>query len=267
MVRFARRSAGLLLFPLPFLLAASGSASAAENPVKLEVLLPALIGVLAVATVVEFALSVLFQWRVYRILAGGRAMKTLITVLVCLIVVSTQDYNLFGQILHLANAIPKAPESSLNWASGDALMSALILAGGSSGINKLIFNLGLRKEEPIEPAKPPKDDSIAWISVQLPMNRVDRDVRVFVTEIAAAGAGDALLAGTIDNRSRWQRVSSVLSPPQQRFPLVEGYTVKSKTKYRIELVNQPYGLVATGPSQIIYEGAFAPRAVVDFFPD
>lgn len=64
----------------------------------LSVLLPSLVGVFVVATLMESALTTLFQWRLYLEFFNGRAVKTLIMIAVGYAVVSQFSYDIFDNV-------------------------------------------------------------------------------------------------------------------------------------------------------------------------
>ncbi|WID95152.1 hypothetical protein QO058_20450 [Bosea vestrisii] len=79
---------------------------------------------LVVATLLECALAIIFQWRIFRILFAEKAVKVPLAVLAALIVVNMVSYDPFYAILKDAQATQAAQG---NWVT--YLMSALVLAG------------------------------------------------------------------------------------------------------------------------------------------
>lgn len=65
-------------------------------------LLGELTGLFVVATVMESALALLFQWRLYREFFNGRAVKTVVMVAVGYAVATQFNYDIFDRIVRLA---------------------------------------------------------------------------------------------------------------------------------------------------------------------
>ena len=107
---------------------------ALDAPPKSGEMLTVLLGLFVVATVLESALATLFQWRPFRELFNGKAVKTVIMTAAGLIVVVGFDYDVFATLMGKAGAVGESGPASVG-------LSALILAGGSAAVNKLFQNL------------------------------------------------------------------------------------------------------------------------------
>ncbi|WP_131860354.1 hypothetical protein [Bosea sp. BK604] len=210
---------------------------------------------LVVATLLECALAIIFQWRIFRILFAEKAVKVPLAVLAALIIVNTVSYDPFYAILKDAQATQAAQG---NWVT--YLMSALVLAGGTAGVNRLFQAMGFRAVASEVPAPAPRNDGEAWISVSVKrQDLTSREaVQVLVEQLPNEQHAGAALAAVIDPRSPRRLAWEALLARPNRYPPNGGHVVSS---------NQPYVIsvkLETGNSIVLHRGSFAPRAVVDF---
>lgn len=218
--------------------------------------LATLLGTVAIVVVfLESALSSVFNWRVYREVINQRAMKTPIMLAVGLAICLSFDYDPFSLMLISAGA--EAQGANGSWLT--LLLSAMILAGGSSGINTLFRSLGLREALPEIPPKPALADNEAWVSIRVNGTALGGKYQIALTETASTA--DALIVGTVARRRFWERVKEAFRSEANRFPGYGGWSLKSKTVYRIDVINNA---VQPQLTRLVFEGAFAPRAIVDF---
>lgn len=218
--------------------------------------LATILGTVAIVVVfLESALSSVFNWRVYREVVNQKAMKTPIMLAVSLAICLSFDYDPFALMLAAAGAESEAANG--NWLT--QLLSAMILSGGSSGVNTLFRSLGLRETLPEVPPKPVLGDNEAWVSIRVNGTALGAQYQIALTETTAAA--EALIVGTVARRRFWERVKESFRSEANRFPGYGGWSVKAKTVYRIEVINN-----AVDPTvkKHVYEGAFASRAIVDF---
>ena len=210
---------------------------------------------LVVATLLECALAIIFQWRIFRIVFAEKAVKVPLAVLAALIIVNMVSYDPFFAILKDAQATRAAQG---NWVT--YLMSALVLAGGTAGVNRLFQALGLRSVTSEAPAPAPVNDGDAWISVSI--NRQDQTsreaVHILVEQLPIGEPVGAALAAVIDPRSPRRLAWDAFRARSNRYPPSGGHVVRS---------NQPYAIsvkLEKGEPVLLHRGSFAPRAVVDF---
>ncbi|MBV6823565.1 hypothetical protein [Pseudomonas sp. PD9R] len=228
-------------------------------------LLPLLIGVFVVATLMESALTTLFQWRLYLEFFNGRAVKTLIMIVVGYAVVRQFNYDLFARIIGMAGG-----EGNPGFLS--KFLSACVLAGGSAAIYQLFKTLGLRPPVESLQEKPAPAAGKAWVSVRIIRKRAVGEIGIHIEEIAAQDVTTPLqppIAGVIDEHtSIWRRFRGVFFADSMRLPAYGGRTLETAKVYR---------LIATGVAMQdnlndpplpfeyeIYLGRFAERAIVDF---
>ncbi len=238
---------------------------------KAEKLFTEIIALLVVTTVLESALATIFQWRVYQMLFNARAVKSIVMVVVGWGVVTLFDYDIFARILSLAGVGPAETDPKvLSVRKSDAFsiaMSALVLAGGSAGINTLLKRLGFRSPIQDEAAPVLKEDE-AWISVTVLRKRAVGSVQIHLDEIAAAPEDAPALLGVVDDRWAITKVLEMIFAVPGRVPSYGGRKVKVGQAYRIVATGfrKPEG-AAPGESERfreeIYAGRFASRAVID----
>ncbi|MER9133255.1 hypothetical protein [Mesorhizobium sp. M0768] len=216
-----------------------------------------------VVVVIESALTTIFQWRVYRMLFNNRAMKTVVMVAVGLTVVIAFHYDIFARMIALVtSATPETWSGKISTA-----LSALIIAGGSAGVNTLLQRLGIRNPVLAEPVRPALKSDEAWISVKVNRTSAIGPIQIAIREMAEEPPTSPL-AGTIEDRSFWARLKEAFTADAMRFPTYGGRTVKATANYEIAAL----GIRAVGGdatqtepfSETIYSGSFAPRAIVDF---
>jgi hypothetical protein len=163
--RLARASR---LVPLMALALWAGAAVAAEvpppadgNPLSGDLYnesFKVLFKLFIVAVVLEQALALVFNWKPFRELLDERATKPLGSFVFAALLVYVFNLDILADLL----ALYTKPPSPHGFLSG--LLTALILGGGSSAVNNLMTNLGLRPvRQP--PATPRPAPTKAWIAV------------------------------------------------------------------------------------------------------
>jgi len=221
-----------------------------------------------VVVIVESALTTIFQWRVYRMVFNNRSMKTVVMIIVSLTVVLSFNYDVFAMVM--AEAVPDTTAD--RWSGViSTILSALIIAGGSSGVNTLLQRLGIRNPVAAAPEKPALREDEAWISVKA--NRVSA---VGPIQIGIRELDDDLdtppLAGTVGERPIGERLKEAFTADAMRFPNYGGRTVKPNKLYEIEVIGVRERQGADGTekesfSKLVYKGGVAPRAIVAFTVD
>ena len=214
----------------------------------------ALLFVLAV--LLEQALSVLFNWRVFLQYFNAGGVKTIISVLVAYLILVAFNLDLMADLINLYSA-SKVP-------SGVAtkLLTAFILAGGSSGVNNLLVALGFRSMRSAEQLAPKPPHDKAWLSV-----RVERKAAVgeIIVSIGPEG-GTVPVVGMITGTSRNRLLRSFMVD-HGCFPIAGGHSltpdasktyvvqVQGKDKTRADLVAKwgPYAIAAGAVLDITLE--------------
>ncbi len=260
--------AGLLVTWLVLL---GSQAAIAETDVDIANLpdLGSTLGALAIVVlVVESGLTTIFQWRVYRMVFNSRAMKTVVMFAVGLTIVLAFNYDVFADLM----ALTLPDTTPANWSGPvSAVLSALIIAGGSSGVNTLLQRLGFRNPIGAKEKPPELDNTQAWISVRV--NRVSAVGPVQIAVKESANASEKLpLAGTVEESKIGQRLKAAFSADAMRFPNYGGRTMTVGKCYEIVAIGEREVSRAEGVKreplvETVYKGSFAPRAIVDFVVD
>ncbi len=243
----------------------------AQGFARADKLLTELLALFVVVTILESAMTTIFQWRVYRMLFNARAVKSVVMVLVGWGVVSLFDYDVFSRILALAGvgAAEVGAETLKTRPSGfSTAMSALVLAGGSAGVNTLLRQFGFRALSSEEGTAPPLKEDEAWVSITIRRNRAIGAVRVHLDEIATAADEAPALLGVVDDRWAITKVFEMMLATPGRVPSYGGRKVKVGQSYRITAtgLKKPDNGAAGEPEPFreeIYAGRFASRAIID----
>ena len=179
-----------------------------------------------VALLLESGLAVLFNWRPFLMLFDARGVRTIVSVAFGYIFVKAFDLDIVRELVAAYSTSP--PKDS---EFGSQFISALILAGGSAGVNKLLVGLGFREVKTAEQvvAKPPPTH--AWISVALTRNHAKGPVDVHVSQ-----AGIVVVAGTITGTSRRLGPLTYFIRDYGRFPPSGGFAVNPNTPVTVQLV-------------------------------
>jgi len=198
-----------------------------------------------VAAVLEQALALLFNWKLFREYLDERATKPLVAFTVAAFLVWWFGLNLLSDLLRrYASSETSAPADGV--VSG--VLTALILAGGSSAVNNLLTTLSLRPvREP--PAAPRPVATAAWVAVKV--SRVDAVGTVTVMAADALGVQHAL--GTVDGAQRF-RIASFFLRDAGRFPPSGGHVLAPGTWSILlqgrDKENAPLTSATWGPYQV-----------------
>lgn len=244
-------------------LAATPEIATDVKPV-VEKLVPELAGLFVVATVMESALTTLFTWRLYREFFNGRAVKTVVMFAFGLAVVQVFDYDIFHRIIIASGGTGDPGTIS-------AILSALVLAGGSAAVNELFKRLGLRSPLPAPEDTPKPGQGKAWVSVRIvPAKTIVGDLGIHIDALAAPTEDEKAippLAGVLAKRTIVERFKSVFSTDPLRFPPSGGRTVDAgATVYRIVVTGRRKsgdGGILESFAEEIHLGRFAERAIID----
>lgn len=212
------------------------------------------------AILIESALAVIFNWRLFLQLFYGRGVKTLVMIVVSALVVWAFHVDVIDTMMAEYGIKPEdgGQGAVAFW------LTALILAGGSAGVYRILVALGYRQpkrpEEVVE--KPAKGK--AWIAVRTERKAAVGPIAVRIKEIGEATDTSPLpLAGMIGNGGFWRRVAAVFILDRTRFPPAGGYDVRPGMEYRLEITGKTANGEAIAASM---NGTytFADGAIIDF---
>ena len=209
------------------------------------------------AVLLESALSVIFNWRLYLVLANGKGFKTLVMIAVSCAVVWQFHVDTVSQLLKLYGGT--APSDTLS-----RLLTALILAGGSAGVNQVLVNLGYRQAKSPEELRPKPKANKAWISVVTSPRHADGPIYVRISQAGPiTDTSPARLAGVIAPVGILATIRSVFLANRHRFPPSGGHEIEADRQYRIEVTARDAagGLIASDINGLY---TFADGAIIDF---
>lgn len=212
----------------------------------------ALTKLFVLAVLVESALALIFNWRVFLEYFNKRAIKTVVMFAVSLAVVTTFNIDIVEQLMATYGS------SSDEGGIMSTVLTAMIVAGGSSGVNNLFIALGFRSRLKEQAPQPPRAE--AWIAILVHRDSAaSGEVLIQISEEASGVAAEHdSIAGSVNPR---KRLKEMFFPNRNRFPTSGGYKVDAGKVYRISVTgkdetgNERSGLGDTY--------SFAPRAIVD----
>jgi hypothetical protein len=179
-----------------------------------------------VALLLESGLAVLFNWRPFLMLFDARGVRTVVSVAFGYLFVKAFDLDIVHELVAAYSTSPPKPSEF-----GSQFISALILAGGSAGVNKLLVALGFREVKTVEQvvAKPPPTH--AWIAVALTRKSAKGPVDVHVSQ-----DGKVVVAGTIASSSRRLGILTYFIRDYGRFPPSGGFAVDPDKPVTVQLI-------------------------------
>ena len=185
--------------------------------------------ILAVAVVLESGLAIIFNWRPFIRRFDGRGVRTVIAVFVAWLVASGLQLDLIDRLY--AALDPGNRTDSRLGPVGEAI-TALVLAGGSAGVNNILQSLGFRRVGRAEEIAPRPKPTEAWLAVQLHREQAVGPVRV---ELQQGGSGNWLLIGTIKGTRPPPAAFAWALRDESRFPTTGGYAVPQIVAVEIRL--------------------------------
>jgi hypothetical protein len=249
---------------------ATDKAAAARNPLSLDndqiysKSLAALTMLFVIAVLLENAFSVIFNWRVFLAYFSVRGVKTIIMIAISLLIVNAFGIDVMASLIAAYKSPPKGLPVDPASISGPAslFVTALILAGGSAGVNKIMTALGFRNDRREEDVAPRPPSNKAWVAVRVNRQEATTEVFVKIREVGPAGVNDpAPIAGVVGLKRA--RLAGLLFRDVNRFPENGGYTITPNVVYAITVETKN----AQGNPLTALQGqtyVFAPGAIVDF---
>lgn len=204
------------------------------------------------AVILESALALLFNWRPFVENLVPRAVRPVVAFIGALILVRLFDLDVVSTLVNAVN------NTRFEVGVPGQVLTAMVIAGGSAGVNTMLVALGfraVRTPETVAP-KPPPDK--AWLAIRAKPGQAVGDLLVFV---GPPGATNLTLLGVIKGRSERGFLAWFLAD-RGRLPNYGGHTVQPDQDYLIEVrgkdgEGRPLVPVTLGPLR------FARGAVVD----
>ena len=168
-------------------LVAASPAHAQDAPVNVySASAKSLFALFAIALALESALHLVFTWRPFITTFDGQAVKPLVSFAVALVVVWTSGLDIAADLVSSYLATPPGSDFP------GRVLTAMILAGGSSGVNRLMQSLGIRPTSAQQAAPAPIfPANTAWLSVTVRRGDAKGPVTVLVAQSDAAAPNPA----------------------------------------------------------------------------
>jgi hypothetical protein len=227
------------------------------NPKQLEASFAALTQLFVLAVLLENAFALLFNWRVFLAYFSLRGVRSIIMVVVAYLVVTQFHLDIVASLIAVYRSTPEATVSpSSEFLS--TLITSLIVAGGSAGVNNVLSALGYRTDRSQAEQSPQPPNDQAWISLRVQRKAAVGPIWVQVVEVNEPPI--ATISGTVGTDA--PRLRELLLRNRDRFPANGGYVVKPGVTYKITVESRTSSSFVVTASVGSY--AFTPRAVVDF---
>ena len=191
--------------------------------------------ILALAVVLESGLAIIFNWRPFVRNFDGRGVRTVVAFFAALLIVTGLNLDLIDR---LYAAFDPADVARNTLGPIGEVITALVLAGGSSGVNNIFQALGFRRIGRAEEVTPKPKPSEAWLAVRLHRQLAVGPVRV---ELQQGGSGPWLLIGTIKGNSPPPAAFAWAVRDQTRFPTTGGYAVPQGVPVELRLTGTDFG--------------------------
>ncbi|MCV0427258.1 MAG: hypothetical protein K5905_17495 [Roseibium sp.] len=206
------------------------------------------------AVLVESGLELLFRWRPYLRKFNTKSVNPLISFAFSLLFVSVFQLDIVSDLFNIYTQPSKLEPPQF----AGYILTALIVAGGSKGVNKLLKTFGFRAFDLPEEVTGPKEDGIAWISVEITRKNAVGPVNVLY------GPEDNMaVIGTITGGGKKNWFESMLFRNDARFPKSGGYsvTVDETCKLQLRGVKEDGTPIESPPEWGAYK--IGKRAVID----
>jgi hypothetical protein len=211
----------------------------------------ALFALFIIAVITESGLALLFNWRPYLNRFDGKAANPLVALLFSLLLVWLFDLDIATSLMNTYSG------SKLPANLPGMVLTAMIIAGGSAGVNKVFQAFGLRTPASQQEAAPKPPPTQAWLSVALRRDKADGNVDVLI-----GPTGHQQAAGSIAGTGSRRSVLSWLLRNKSRYPQSGGHVMAPGTPIEVSLVGmdsnkQPIRSATWGPYEL------AAGAIVD----
>jgi hypothetical protein len=234
-------------------------------PIKIELAAPefstkvyeqagrAILLLFALAVLLESALALLFNWKPFVERLVPRAVRPVIAFLAAYLVVSLLNIDVMAALANSLNGAPAQPSTT------GQLLTAMVLAGGSAGVNNMLIALGFRYVRTPETTAPKAPPDKAWLAVRAVEGKSRGDLLVYLN---SPGADHALL-GVIKGRSKPNSPLSWFITDRGRVPGYGGHTVDPDKDYTIDVHGRDENGLPLKLEPPIGPLKFAKGAVVD----
>lgn len=200
-------------------------AQTAMSPAAYQASFKAVFVLFVLAVLLESALALIFNWRPFVENLVPRSVKPMVALGVALLFVWTFHLDITTALVNAVQDTTFAPGVE------GKILTAMIIAGGSSGVNNMLQALGFRQVRTPENVTPKPPPNKAFISVRAIAPKagqpaVEGPLSVYFGE---QGATPAQLLGVIAGRSQKNAFSWMVAD-RGRLPNYGGHTVDDFTK-------------------------------------
>lgn len=226
----------------------------------------ALIELFIYALIIESALAIIFNWRIFKVYFDGRGIRTVIAISVSLFVVYTFDIDILSELAHEFRNMSGEPGTE----NSGLIITALVIAGGSGGVHRLLTVLNFRPQQlsalerrQRELAEAQADGAVnsAYVSITVERTAGIGPVMIGFEALPRTPADTRLVSGiTLRNPPA---LKALLFGNYNRFPSFGGYAVEANKAYYIWMTAADrHGVIV---EQKVYEQPlrFAKNAIVD----
>ncbi|MDF3886688.1 hypothetical protein [Cupriavidus basilensis] len=235
------------------------------SPTALRTSFTVLVAAAVLALLLESAFALLFNWRLFNVLLVGRMVRSPIMFAGSLLIVRQFDFDLMARLFDAY--YPQSVPSTSSW--GTSILTAMILAGGSVGVNRILTSLGFRS--PVQSPNAPRDldEGSAWLAVEVERRSGVDKLIVAVTEVTYDGVSPVRTAVGIAGTPR-PSFRSLFNGDQWRVPRSGGIRVAAAKYYTITAQDIVSGTVYDVTGKVLPDGGrptifrFGPRAILDF---
>ena len=229
-----------------------------------------LMAAFVLALLLESAFALLFNWRLFQEFFVGRAWRTPIMFGISLIIVRRFELDLLEQVFA---AYRGGQQPDGGWLS--SVLTAMIISGGSVGVNGILVGLGFRSPIPKaeeEANKIKLDSDEAYVS--LDVRDTKRGRKLSIEMLQTIGLGEHYPTLAVVGSSQDGRLKAILFPNRSRIPRSGGMRVQASGRcYRFVIRDLETGQYYNIDGKTIdsvdkaTEFSFAPKAFVDFVVD
>lgn len=168
------------------------------------------------ALLLESAFALLFNWRLFLEFFAGKAWRTPIMFLGALLVVKAFHLDLMARLFDAYN--PTSVGARSLGTGFTQVLSAMVLAGGSAGVNRILVALGFRTQVGPETLEPKLEETEAYIAVRVASQSGGSQYQVNVTEEAAGLPLPAVTIGFVRARTFGERLKGPSAPQCRHLP-------------------------------------------------
>ena len=167
------------------------------------------------AVVVESGLALMFRWSPFLNLFDGRRLDPLVSFAFSLLLVWSFHLDVTTALMNTYS------NTTYPWGWEGLILTAMIIAGGSAGVNRMLQTLGFRPAggPPIPPPLPPQNE--AWIAVKLIRAKAVGPVTVQIGSDANLAVAGTIGYGSVHDGEWWR----YFFRDRGRFPQSGGHVV------------------------------------------